>query len=635
MQVTAIVMAAALLLAGCAMNPVANRDMVLRRESRSHDYTFANWLSAREKAGRLPETLVFLSFSGGGARAAATALGVLELLENNEKLAGSIALISSTSGGSVTAATYAVQGKPGLTNLNDNFLRKQNMGELTARLLPRMFLPGVNRGTEFAAYLDEKLFPGSPPTYDRLRDRWPAAPFVVLNATDMGSGRNFEFTQESFSEICSDLGPFPLTHAVAASASFPFLLNPVPLRNHWADGFPDCPKNRLGRPAAEELAEAGNDQLKFKSPERLARAQYAYALEHSYEDQPKAAGEPDRNIKYIHLLDGGLSDNLAARAVMRILSGHLQHLQERGVANLVIIQVNAKSLSSHDYDTSAAIPGWVDVFWSVTLNPIDIATELSSYSSRLYTAELARTIEPPKKDGRKINVLTMPVDFTLLDRQRRLRAQTIKTDWSLGDDVSAPDALTFLKQAARELLEQNPCYRVLQDPGSATCHYVKVAEAPEALPGPHVAPVREPIVATAPPALEKRAPQPAPAPPAPAAAAKVTYSADAFFDSGRWSLKPEGRSKLDDLVARIRGVELEVVIAIGHTDSVGSEAYNQRLSARRAEAVKDYLVLKGVEKRLIYTEGKGAKQPVASNGTAQGRAKNRRVEIEVVGRRAR
>ncbi|MFZ3116805.1 MAG: OmpA family protein [Variovorax sp.] len=124
------------------------------------------------------------------------------------------------------------------------------------------------------------------------------------------------------------------------------------------------------------------------------------------------------------------------------------------------------------------------------------------------------------------------------------------------------------------------------------------------------------------------------APPAPPAASKVTFAADAFFDFDKSVLKPEGRAKLDDLVSKIRGVNLEVIIAVGHTDSIGSDAYNQRLSVRRAEAVKAYLVTKGIERNRVYTEGKGEKQPVADNKTAEGRAKNRRVEIEVVGTRA-
>ena len=113
----------------------------------------------------------------------------------------------------------------------------------------------------------------------------------------------------------------------------------------------------------------------------------------------------------------------------------------------------------------------------------------------------------------------------------------------------------------------------------------------------------------------------------------MTYAADAFFDFDKSVLKPEGKAKLDDLVGKMKAINLEVIIAVGHTDSVGTDAYNQKLSVRRAEAVKAYLVSKGVEKNRVYTEGKGEKQPVADNKTAQGRAKNRRVEIEVVGTR--
>jgi OOP family OmpA-OmpF porin len=155
--------------------------------------------------------------------------------------------------------------------------------------------------------------------------------------------------------------------------------------------------------------------------------------------------------------------------------------------------------------------------------------------------------------------------------------------------------------------------------------------------GAIVAPKAAPAAAPAPKAAPAPAPAPkaaAPAPaPAPAAAPKVTYAADAFFDFDKAVLKAEGKAKLDDLVGKVKGINLEVIIAVGHTDSVGSDAYNQKLSVKRAEAVKAYLVTKGIEKNRVYTEGKGEKQAVADNKTAAGRAKNRRVEIEVVGTR--
>ena len=119
-----------------------------------------------------------------------------------------------------------------------------------------------------------------------------------------------------------------------------------------------------------------------------------------------------------------------------------------------------------------------------------------------------------------------------------------------------------------------------------------------------------------------------------AAASKVTYAADAFFDFDKSVLKAEGKAKLDDLVGKVKGINLEVIIAVGHTDATGPDGYNQKLSVARSEAVKAYLVSKGIEKSRVYTEGKGEKQPVADNKTKEGRAKNRRVEIEVVGTRA-
>ncbi len=141
---------------------------------------------------------------------------------------------------------------------------------------------------------------------------------------------------------------------------------------------------------------------------------------------------------------------------------------------------------------------------------------------------------------------------------------------------------------------------------------------------------------TAAPKAAAAAPAPAAAAAAqPAAASKVTYAADAFFDFDKSVLKAEGKAKLDDLVAKIKAINLEVIIAVGHTDSVGTDAYNQKLSVRRADAVKAYLVTKGIEKNRVYTEGKGETQPVADNKTTEGRSKNRRVEIEVVGTRSK
>ena len=145
--------------------------------------------------------------------------------------------------------------------------------------------------------------------------------------------------------------------------------------------------------------------------------------------------------------------------------------------------------------------------------------------------------------------------------------------------------------------------------------------------------VAAPVEAPAPPPVAPPAPAPVVVAPVPSSE-KVTYAADAFFDFDKAVLKPEAKTKLDDLVSKTNEINLEVIIAVGHTDSVGTDAYNDKLSVRRAESIKTYLTSKGLEANRVYTEGKGKRQPVADNKTAEGRAKNRRVEIEVVGTRA-
>ena len=116
---------------------------------------------------------------------------------------------------------------------------------------------------------------------------------------------------------------------------------------------------------------------------------------------------------------------------------------------------------------------------------------------------------------------------------------------------------------------------------------------------------------------------------------KITLQADTLYDFDKSTLKPEGKATLDKIAADLKKIKLEVIIAVGNTDSVGTDAYNMALGQRRAQSVKAYLVSKGVDGSRIYTESKGKSNPVASNATAAGRAKNRRTDIEVVGTAAK
>ena len=143
---------------------------------------------------------------------------------------------------------------------------------------------------------------------------------------------------------------------------------------------------------------------------------------------------------------------------------------------------------------------------------------------------------------------------------------------------------------------------------------------------------------------EPPAPAPAAAPaaaPKPAAE-KVTLAADTLFDFNKADLRPEGKAKLDDVASKIKSIKLEVIIAVGHADRIGKDAYNQELSVKRANSVKSYLVSKGVEANRVYAEGKGETQPkttAAMCGTSVVKSKklidclqpDRRVDIEIIG----
>jgi OOP family OmpA-OmpF porin len=180
----------------------------------------------------------------------------------------------------------------------------------------------------------------------------------------------------------------------------------------------------------------------------------------------------------------------------------------------------------------------------------------------------------------------------------------------------------------------------------ATTEEPKPAPQPTPAPAPAPAPAPQPKPAPPPPAPTPAPEAPKPAPKPKPVAEKVTFAADVLFDFDRAVIKPEGKSKLDDLTSKIKGINLEVIIAIGHADVIGATAYNQQLSLRRAEAIKAYMISRGIEANRVYTEGKGESQPVTA-----GKCKNmgrehrsnqklvaclqpdRRTEIEVIGTR--
>lgn len=151
------------------------------------------------------------------------------------------------------------------------------------------------------------------------------------------------------------------------------------------------------------------------------------------------------------------------------------------------------------------------------------------------------------------------------------------------------------------------------------------------------APARAPVVVAAAPAA---APVPAPLPVSVRTSQKFSLSGDALFAFDKAVLKPEGKAMLDDLVAKLDGASYDTIMAIGHTDRFGTNAYNQKLSERRAHAVKDHMVGKNVQAARIDAEGKGETRPVTKADDCKGGATakviaclqpDRRVDVEITG----
>jgi OOP family OmpA-OmpF porin len=242
------------------------------------------------------------------------------------------------------------------------------------------------------------------------------------------------------------------------------------------------------------------------------------------------------------------------------------------------------------------------------------------HSKRLFFRRMSAVFIPMRRTMKKFNKVAMVLASAAL--ATAASAQTVD-NWRNGTGEHA------WKNGTNEL-----CWRDANwTPATAAAGCDGAIAAPKAAaPAPRAAAPAPAPRAAAPAAPRAAAPAARPAPP-PAAATKVTYAADTFFDFDKSVLKADGKAKLDDLAGKVKAINLEVIIAVGHTDATGSDAYNQKLSVKRADAVKAYLITKGIEKNRVYTEGKGEKQPVADNKTDAGRSKNRRVEIEVVGTR--
>jgi NTE family protein len=293
--------------------------------------------------------LLFLTFSGGGMRAAALSYGVLEELRRTEivldgrkrRLLDEVDGISSVSGGSFTAGYYGLFGDRIFEHFEGKFLKKNIQKSLLLRALfnvanwVRLWSPTFARSDLAAEYYDRHIFEGG--TFGDIAAR--EGPFILMSATDMTHGTRVEFTQEFFDLICSDLSLFPVGRAVAASSAIPMALTPITLRNHagncssnTAERFGGVPD---GREALEWRFNLRNDITPVLDCEKKA---------------------------YIHLVDGGVGDNLGLKALLDqvVARGNvwrtIQGTPMEKVQKVVFIVVNAETEPDPKWDRTERVP---------------------------------------------------------------------------------------------------------------------------------------------------------------------------------------------------------------------------------------------------------------------------------------
>jgi NTE family protein len=399
-----------------------------------------------------------MTFSGGGSRAAALDFFVLEELrhygdsESGRRLIDDVALVSSVSGGSVTAGYFGLYGPDGIDRLVPDFLARDNMAALELQATSpvtwfRLAFNGYTRIDARRDLFDRQLFHGQ--TFAALRQE----PVVILNATDMATGEVFAFTPERFNDICSDLSALPVSVGVASSAAFPVLLSSVDLKNDAVG----C----IGKPPADPWIQKDLDRryTRYLDVEEYKRARYANTLRH---------GEgADRDVQYLHLLDGGLADNLGVHSLLdAIASPHgsfrlLEAINTGKLRRLVVITVNARSDPPSSLDQQAATPGVVSMVGAVISNPIDAATASIAAQRRALLSEIrtAAMNAPPDALFGGVRVYDIEIDF---DQFRPAQAdlekqvKSIPTLWTV-----TPEQLAQLDQAAQILLHQNPCFQQL------------------------------------------------------------------------------------------------------------------------------------------------------------------------------
>jgi len=403
-------------------------------------------ISHAVNSNRSNEVTMVLALSGGGTRAAALAYGVLEAMRDisvnldgrSQRLLDEIDVISSVSGGSFTAAYYGLHGDKTFTDFENKFLRSDVSGELMYGLIDPELWVSTGGRTEMAVdYYEEKVFRGA--TFEDLQRR--EGPLLVINATDLGRGVRFSFTQDYFDLLCSDLSSFQVARAVAASSAVPLLFHPVVLKNHTGCIAPTQTVVEGARPDATNKTQLSH----------VVDGLNSYALK----DQRQ----------YIHLVDGGITDNLGLLAIyemVEIAGGAKSFLDSIGgvpAPRIIMISVNASTTPQYDIELTNENPSVEDTINLVTdaqIHRTNMATmelmhdSIRRWASELSTPELA------------VDSYFVEIDFNRLpEAERRLYFNQIPTNFSLTDEQ-----VDDLIAAGRELLINNTEFqRFIRDLG--------------------------------------------------------------------------------------------------------------------------------------------------------------------------
>ncbi len=358
-----LLLAATLALAGCATRPI-NPPMTSIDPTEGYRL---NLQLAKRTTFNDNDSLVIVTFSGGGTRAAAFSYGVLEALRRTEvvgpkgnrgRLIDTVDVLTGVSGGSFTALAYALYGDKLFSQYEQQFLKRDVQGELLRRLLlpgnwPALMSDTYGRSEMAADLYDEILFHGA--TFgDLARGR---GPFAAVMTTDLTTGSRVGFTQAMWDVLCSDIGTTRLARAAAASSAVPLVLSPVTINNYGGT---------CGYQTPEWVEAASNSDNPARPAARSLKRQEEVLSFENGKERP-----------FIHLVDGGLGDNLGMRSVLEVLE-EFEAASLRGVKTpldsvkrIVVIVVNSLSVPKTNWDQSERPPGSFDILLKATGVPID------------------------------------------------------------------------------------------------------------------------------------------------------------------------------------------------------------------------------------------------------------------------